>query len=190
MCTPAISIGMQVVGAVVGAAGQSAQAQGQANMHAYQSQVAHNNAIVARNNQKIALDLAQDARVRGELEAQDFSGRVRQLAGQQRAVLAANGVQVGAGTAADIVQETHDVGQLDALTIRTNAAREALGFETRAMNFAAEAMNQNANSQLQNMAAQNAASAGNQRALSSLLTGAGSVASKWYSFNSAGVSVF
>jgi hypothetical protein len=124
------------------------------------------------------------------MEAETFSGKVRQLGGQQKAVLAANGVLVESGTALDITAETAEVGQLDALTIRANAEREALGFEQQSVNFQAQAGQSTAQANLSTLAGANAASAGTGRAFSSLLTGAGSVASKWYNFNKAGGSVF
>lgn len=189
MCSPAIAMGMKVVGAVVGMVGQIREGQNQQNAANYQAAISRNNAIIASNNAIHARQLADDARDRGETEVLSFSERVRRLGGQQRAVLAANGVLVDTGSALDITSETAETGQLDALTIRANAEREALGFEQQANNFEAASGNQIAQANLQTMAGASAASAGNARGLSSLLTGAGSVASKWYQFNAAGVNV-
>ena len=190
MCSPAITIGLQAVGAVVGFLGRRQEGANQQQFNNYQAAISRNNAIIAENNRINALNLAEDARKRGGADAATFSAKVRRLQGQQKAVLAANGVLVEAGSALDITQETTNIGQLDALTIRSNAEREALGFEQQASNFGAQAAQSEAGANLQILAGQNAASAANGRALSSLLTGAGSVASKWYNFNSSGVSVF
>jgi hypothetical protein len=190
MCSPAISIGLQVVGAVTSFLGARQEGQQQQNQANYQAAIARNNAQIAQNNKITALRLAEDARKRGEAEAQTFSERVRRLQGTQRATLAANGVLVDSGSALDITQETAETGQLDALTIRSNAEREALGFQNQAVNFEAQSINQQAQANLNVMAGNNAVASANRRGLSSLLTGAGSVASKWNTFNQAGVSVF
>jgi hypothetical protein len=181
---------MSVISGVVGMIGQVQQGQQQKAQFDYQAQIQQNNAIIANNNAITAQRFAEDARKRGAMEAETFSGKVRQLGGQQKAVLAANGVLVESGTALDITAETAEVGQLDALTIRANAEREALGFEQQSVNFQAQAGQSTAQANLSTLAGANAASAGTGRAFSSLLTGAGSVASKWYNFNKAGGSVF
>lgn len=181
---------MQVFSAVTGFIGAQQEGAQQQKQAEYQAAIQRNNAIIANQNANVALDYAKDARLRGDMEAEQFSGKVRQLEGQQKAVLAANGVQVGAGTALDITAETKQIGQLDALTIRSNSEREALGFENQAVNFQAQSQNQAASANLSSFAGANAASAANGRAFSSLLSGAGSVAGKWYNFNQAGGSVF
>jgi len=44
---------------------------------------------------------------------------------------------VDEGTAQEVTEDTAAFGELDALTIRNNAEREALGFRTQGMNFQA-----------------------------------------------------
>src|SRR5690606_15361918 len=53
--------------------------------------------------------------------------QVRRLAGTQRATMAANGIDVGSGTALALVDETYTLGEQGALTIRYNAMNEAWG---------------------------------------------------------------
>lgn len=166
------SIVSTVVGTGLSAVGQVQQSQAQNASFKYQ-------AAVARNNQIIANRMAEDARKRGELEANIQRQKSRQLQGAQRAALASSGVLVDQDTAADVVADTAALGELDALTIRSNAEREALGFEAQGMNFASEAGL--AQSKID-------PSGGLIRAGSTLLTGLGSVASKWHGFNTEGVS--
>ncbi len=96
--------------------------------------------IKAGNRQKEAGDAnaailearARDARALGTDEEQRYRANVRGLIGSQRAGFAAQGVDVGSGSAADVQADAAYLGELDALTIRNNAAREAWGYEVEA----------------------------------------------------------
>ncbi len=79
------------------------------------------------------------------------------------------------GSAFDIQRDIEELGELDELTIRTNAEREALGFEKEAAEFQGE-------QSLQSSRARHARQAGTISAGATLLSGAGSVASKWYAW--------
>src|SRR5438309_1610954 len=62
----------------------------------------------------------QDALARGR-QAENVQRRgSRQLAGSQRAALAASGVNIDTGSAGDVVANDQNLGELDALTIRNN----------------------------------------------------------------------
>ena len=136
-------------------------------------------AAVGRNNEILARRAADDARLRGDEAARRKAVETKQLAGRQRAVLAANGVLVDQGSALDITSDTAEIGKLDELTIRSNAEREALGFEAQGMNF-------NASANLNQMRADNASSSATAGAFGTILSGAGSVASKWYQYKKEG----
>ena len=167
--TLAISaLGASAAGTVVstlGAIQQGKAAQAEAN---YRSQVARNNAILANR-------AAEDARKQGELEANLQRQESRQLQARQRAALAGAGVVVDQDSAATLVEDTAALGELDALTIRNNAEREALGFEAQAGNF-------NADAELASLEGRNARRAATFKAGATLITGFGSVASKWSGF--------
>jgi hypothetical protein len=83
-------------------------------------------------NAAVADIQAKDAVERGIDEASRFRQGVRTLVGSQRAGLAAQGVDVGFGSAADVQADAAFLGELDALTIETNAKREAWGFTVEA----------------------------------------------------------
>lgn len=150
-------------------------AYGQQQAGKAQAAQARYNAAVQRNNQIVANQLAADSIKRGEIEEKQHRLQVAQLKGRQKTVLAASGIETDSGSALDILSDTAEIGELEALTIRNNAEREAHGFKTQASNFAASSQNNL-------LAADNAESAGTSGAFSTLLGGAGSVASKWYGF--------
>ncbi len=77
---------------------------------------------------------ATDATARGQLEEQRQRLSTRQNIGASRAALAAQGVDVSSGSAADVQASEAGVGEMDALTIRNNAAREAWGYKVGAIN--------------------------------------------------------
>lgn len=181
MCLPVgalglFSIGSTILGSVFQFAQQRAQAKAVEQQAAYQ-------AAILRNNQLIAEQAAQDAERRGQLAAQQKRLETGQLIGTQQAVLASNGVVINQGSALSITSDTARFGELDALTIVNNAQREAFGLRAKAVNFGADAS-------LVQASGQNQARAARSSAFGTLLTGAGTVANKWYNFGREGIEPF
>lgn len=162
----AISIASSVIGTGVSIIGQGQQAAAQRASLEYQ-------AAVSRNNQILAERQASDAEARGRIAERNQRIKTQQLQGRQRAVLASNGVVVDEGSALDITSDTAAIGEQDALTIRSNAEREALGFRTQGMNFGATAG-------LQSMQAANTSATMGQ--VGTLFQGVGAVADRWYRY--------
>lgn len=156
-----VGTGISVYGAMQTASAQSKAADAQAQQ--------------ARNNAILAGRAADDATARGDIAAQQKANQTNQLLGQQRVGLAANGVDPNSGSALDLQSDVAGNGELDQLTIKSNAAREAAGYQAQGMNYSTQASIDEADSQ-------NALSAGALKATSSLIGGAGSVASSWYQF--------
>lgn len=77
---------------------------------------------------------AKDAEERGRLQEFNLRTNTRKLIGSQRAAFAASGVDISdpEGTAQNVFADTAKMSEMDALTIRTNAAREAWGFRSQA----------------------------------------------------------
>lgn len=98
-------------------AGAEARAQGN-----YEGDVLDLNATLADRNAADALD-------RGRLAENRQRGDVRGVLGAQRAAYAGSGVDLSSGSVADVQSDTARMGELDALTIRNNAAREAWGYQ-------------------------------------------------------------
>ena len=165
-----------MIGMLLNFAGAMAQAQGQ--RHAAESKAAEYEyqAKIDENNRNVALWKSADAKARGQKEEAALRVKVAALKGRQRSALAASGVEVGSGSALDILGDTAALGELDALTIRSNAERESYEQDVVASNL-------QANAGMKRMGAQNSRIAGKIGAQTSLLTGAGSVASKWQNYS-------
>lgn len=87
-------------------------------------------AQAARANRKYAEMAAQDVEVRGKEEIASYQRQLSQVSGQQRVGLAAQGIDLSQGTAAEIARQTADIGSRDIATIRRNIEREAWGIRT------------------------------------------------------------
>ena len=114
------------------ALGQIQQGKAAAASAKYNAQVAENNAVVARQN-------AAFAGAEGNANAERQGMKTRAAVGAMKAAQAANGIDVNSGSAVDVRSSAAELGQLDAITIRSNAARRAYGFETEAVNDQAQA---------------------------------------------------
>jgi len=128
MCLPALTIASAVLSGF-GAYGQAKAANAQADY----------NASVADNNAKMATYQAEDAQRRGEEEAINKNRQTAQLRGEQRATMAARGLDLTYGTPQSLIDQTDYFGQVDTNTLRDNAAREAFARRTDASNYTASA---------------------------------------------------
>lgn len=111
-----LMVALTLGSAVLGAAGQIQQGQAAAAASNYNAQVADMNA-------KLSERRARDAIERGQLDEQRKRQEVAQIQGQQRAAMAANGVDLSFGSPLNIIVDTATMGEIDALTIRSSAAR-------------------------------------------------------------------
>ncbi len=144
---------------VIGAAGQIQSANAQASAANYNAQVNDMNA-------KLMERRADDARERGAREEQKKRQEVQQILGRQQASMAANGVDLTFGSPLDTITDTAILGELDALTIRTNAARESYDYQV-------DAVNKRAGATLNRMEARAAKTGGYLAAAGTILGGAG-----------------
>ena len=162
------SVAASAVGAGVSYMGAQQQASAQSNADKY-------NAEVAANNQLMANQAAAVATEQGAVAQQQKANQEDVLLGQQKAGLAANGIDVGSGSAVDLLSDTKAYGELDQLTIRNNAAREAQGYTNQGISYANQAQVDEASSAA-------TLQGGALKGASSLITGAGQVASQWYNY--------
>ena len=127
----ALVIGTMIAGAAMKA--KSQWSEGNAAMKAGEGQrdVAESQASLSDYNAQVADLQAKDALERGAEEESRFRIGVRDLVGKQRTGFAASGIDVGYGSAVDVQADTAFLGELDARTIRTNAMREAWGFNVQ-----------------------------------------------------------
>lgn len=121
----AISLGSSVFGAISGGRSQAASSR-------YAETVAANNAQIAKQNADYA---AQE----GEVNAAKKERETRAKLGGLLADQGASGVDVNSGSAVDVRSSAASIGALDALTIRSNAARQAYGYETQGAEYEGEA---------------------------------------------------
>lgn len=154
-----LGIALALASTAIGAAGQMAQAQAAADAANYNAQVAEMNARIEEQRSK-------DAFERGKLEEQQKREQVAQIKGQQTAAMAANGVDIGYGSALDTLVDTAVMGELDSLTVRTNTARAAYNHDVAAVN-------QRAQAQLSRMEAKAATAGGYLGAMGTIIGGFG-----------------
>lgn len=113
-------------------AGQAAQGVGQARQAGYES-------AVAKMNARASVERSQDAINRGQDELKTYQGKANQILGQQRAAIASNGIEVGYGSAVDVMGDSAQNAAEDQRAIVNNANRERLGFLIDASNYRGEA---------------------------------------------------
>lgn len=93
---------------------------------------------VASNNAKMERDAAADAAARGKREELRKWYEINQTRAMQIAAQAANGFDTSFGSAADIANDTLQLGMQDAQTIRENSNREVRGLLISANNYDAQ----------------------------------------------------
>lgn len=123
-------------GLVLGAVslyGSYQQSQAQKKQSEFQAQQDRINAVYSRFR-------AQDALDRGAKEAYRYGQQSKVLMGQQRAALAAQGIDVDSGSSAEIQDQTRRVALEDMQTIQNNAWRESFGLQFEASNLEKQAM--------------------------------------------------
>ena len=169
----AISVGTSVLGFAMQAIGQKQAGDAQAGQYQYQ-------AAVDRNNKIISDRQAADALKRGEADEQAHRRKVQSIKADQRVSFAARGVDLGSDNVIDTLSDTAMLGELDALTIRSNAGREAYGYNVQGMNYEASAQNNS-------LAAKGAKKAGKTGALTTILSGASTVGGMYSDYKSKGI---
>lgn len=101
-------------------------------------------AATAETNRRLSEAQANDALLRGTKDETRYRRQIAMIAGQQKAEFGARNVTVD-GTALDILGDTAQIGEEDALTIRNNAAREAWGYRNQANEASRWGANQQSN---------------------------------------------
>ena len=155
------STGMSAAGSYE--SGQATKANDQ-----YQAAVAANNALIAKQN--AAWDIQA-----GETAATNQGLKTRAQIGTEKASQGAAGIDVNSGSAAKVRAGTESMGMLDAMTIRSNAAKQAYSAQV-------QATNETAQSQLDTAAGKQAGEAGDIGAAGGLLSGVSTVGSRYAGF--------
>ena len=116
----AIAMGLTAAGTATSAVGQ------------YKAGAAAKEAAVF--NESVARAQADDAIERGRIKEQTYRQQIKQAIGGARAGFAGQNVRVDSGSPVDVVADIARTGEIDALQIRADAAREAWGYGVQATN--------------------------------------------------------
>ena len=164
------AIAMQGAGAITSTIGAYNSAQSQKDGLNFAAGIADLNARMSERS-------AQGELMRGQREVGRSRIATAGLKGRQRASLAANGVDLGVGSAAEILTSTDVLGEIDANTLQANAVRQAWGYRTQAVGYQNDA--------LMKRASADSISPG-MAAFSTLLTEGSKVGMSAYGMNKAG----
>lgn len=160
-----IGMGATVGGSFLGAAGAWNAGAASAAADNYRAQI-------ALNNQQIAKQNAAWQTQAGEAQVAEAGMKTRATVGAEKAAQAAGGVDVTSGSAVDVRSSSAALGELNALTIRSNTSRQVYGSEI-------EAQSQGEQATLDKLAAKNDSFAGLLGVTKSLLGGASSVGNQY-----------
>lgn len=166
------SLGASAIGGAAGAYGSYMQGQATAGAAKY-------NAAISKEQAALSEQKATMAGQAGEQQAAMQEQKTRATVGAIKAAQAGSGLEVDVGSAPDVRASAAELGQLDALTIRSNAAKEAYGYRT-------QAVSEKAQSALDEFEAKSASEAGTIGAASTFLGGLGSAATNWAKYQMAG----
>jgi hypothetical protein len=158
-----------IAGTGLSAIGSMNQAQAQQANANYQAQVARNNQTIAAQNAQYASQAGAAATTKAQLEQRAKIGAIG-------AELAASGLDPNTGSPAAVKKSAAELAQLDTATTAQDAALKVYGFKTAGANYGAQAG-------LDQQEASQAGAAGALSAGSTLLSGFGSLASKWGGWN-------
>ena len=161
-------VGLNLLGGAVGAAGAVKEGNAAAASAKY-------NAAVANQNASQAIQNANLTSASGSVSAMDQSLRTKAELGATVANEAASGLDVNTGSPQAVQQSERNIGELDALTIRSNATREAYGYQV-------ESASQKSQAGLDTKEASNDLLSGYENAGSTLLGSAGTAATNFAKF--------
>lgn len=157
-----------LAGAAIGAVGQVEQGEAASNAAKYNASVAAANATVAKQS-------AAYAGAAGASQAEQASLKTRADVGAIEANQAAGGIDVNSGSALDVRSSASELGELNALSVRSNAARTSYGYQVQAASDTAQG-------QLDTYQAGADASGADIAAGGTVLGGVGSAASNYAKF--------
>ena len=127
-----MSVASTVLGGAMSAVGQMQQQAAAQQQAQYMAQVAKNNQIIANQTATYARQAAaaQEARQNEKTAA---------VIGATRAAQASNGLDVNSGSNLDVQSSAQELGQLDAASIRSQGERQARAYEDQGRGFADQA---------------------------------------------------
>lgn len=164
------SIAMMGVGAVSSAVGSYYGAQSQKSSLNFAAGIADINAGMAEKSAQAELE-------RGAREFQASRLKTANLKSRQKVAIAANGVDMGSGSAQAILNTTDIMGEIDAKEIEVNATRSAWGYRQQGTQYQNEALIKRSSADSIDP---------NSALFSGLISGAAQVGASYYSMKKAG----
>jgi hypothetical protein len=166
---------VSTIGSIASIASAGVGALGAIQSSEAQSNTAKYNASVAAANATMAKQSAAYAGAAGAAQSEQASLQTRAKVGGIEAAQAAGNIDVNSGSALDVRSSASQLGELNALSVRSNAARTSYGYQVQAANDTAQ-------SQLDTYGASTASTAGDISAFGTVLGGVGNAASNYAKF--------
>lgn len=176
---------MSAAGTATQAVGQYKAGQAQVAVGKAQQAASNSQAEISDYNAHVADLQATDAVQIGAQEEARFRTQIRTTIGAQRAGMAASNIDVGFGSAVDVQADAAYLGELDALQIRTNAARQAWGYQVQAYDYRKQADVLRKTGVAQAAAGEAAAAGAKYQIAGTILGGATSLLQMKYGFDQA-----
>lgn len=134
----AAAAGTAAAGTTAAAAGSSSLLTGAAlagtAMTAYgQIQKGKAEGEMADYNANVTTQRSNEALQMGSIAEEQQRNKVRQVEGSQTAAMGASGAVAGSGSFGSVLDQTSQFGEMDALTVRNNALKQAWGLQTQAV---------------------------------------------------------
>ena len=167
---PELMLISTVASTAMSALGSIQQGKAAAASAKYNAQVQENNAEIARRNAQMAVE-------KGNAAASAEQMKTRANVGAIKAAQAASGVDVGSESSVDVRSSAAELGMLNTISIRSNAAREAYGYQTRELDALSQA-------QLDRSEGKSAKAAGYMGAAGTILGGVKPINDAWGDWNS------
>lgn len=166
------SMAASAAGGIVSGLGAEQSAEANAQAYRYKAGVAQLNKQINKQNAAWALQS-------GDIQAMESGMKAGQQIAETKVIQAASNLDVNSGSAAAVRDTQTTVAAFDQNVIRWDASKTAYGYETKAVTDEAE-------TNLDKMAASQSEEAGKYAMWSSFLGGASSVSSKWMQGSQAG----
>ena len=165
--SPDALMAMQLGGMATSTIGSFFATSSQKSSLEYQAQINKINAGISEVG-------AQSATLEGQKSAQTALLKGDQANAAFRARAAANGVDIGQGSASEVQTSNKFMSETDAINIEAAAARSAIGYRTQASSYNSQANMEGATAGVMSPMG---------TAGSALLSGGGQVANSWYLYN-------
>ncbi len=167
-----VALGATAVGGAMSVYGQRQQAKATEQANLFNARVAERNAQTAEEN-------VRQAQLAGAEKERSQRIKIQQMIGLQRANLGASGLDIDYGTGVDVQASTAGMGQEDLLRIRNQTQAQERAFRQKGADFTNQA-------NMSKAQAENAITAGNIGAWSTVFQTAGSSALTAYQTNAFG----